>query len=160
MVSRINGADLSAMWQELLKRADKDNDGKVSKAEFKKVMPPGDAAGVEGLFNKIDVSGDGLIDESENAAALGRTDPKKRQGMADPLQVFNDADNDGDGKISKSDFKAALPEGTSSATANKVFDSMDTNQDGVVSAAEYMAALRKTDLRTQAFPQEGFSTLA
>jgi Ca2+-binding EF-hand superfamily protein len=164
MVSGINGgsngAGLSAMWQELLKKADQDGDGKISKEEFKTVMPQGDGAGVESRFNKIDTNGDGLIDESENAAAVQKMHKGHRHKPADPLQVFEKADQDGDGTISKSDFKAALPEGTDRATANKVFDSMDTNQDGVVDAREYMAAMQKTDLMTQVFPQESFSALA
>lgn len=155
-----NGGDLSALWQNMLKRADKDGDGKISKEEFKAAAPQGSTAGSDDLFNKIDTNRDGFIDQSENAAAVGQMHNKKPQGGADPLKVFNDADKDGDGKISKSDFKAALPEGTDRATANRVFDTMDANQDGVVDASEYMAAMQKAGLVTQLFPPESFSTLA
>ena len=120
-----NGTDVAAMWQDLLKKADKDGDGKISKEELQAAAPQG-----------------------------------KPHGGPSPMKIFEKADADGDGKISKSDFKAALPQGTDGATASKVFDRMDTNQDGVVDAQEYMAAMQKTDLITQLFPQEGFSTLA
>jgi len=153
------GGDMSAMWQELLKKADKDGDGRISKGEFKAAAPQG-GPGAENLFNKIDANGDGFIDESEGAAAVRKTHRGKPPRGPDPLQVFNKADKDGDGQINKSDFKAALPEGTDNSTANKVFDAMDTNQDGVVDAAEYMAALQKMDLMTQLFPRQGFSSLA
>jgi Ca2+-binding EF-hand superfamily protein len=155
-----NGVDVTAAWQDLLKKADKDGDGKISKEEFKAAMPQGGGPNADSLFNKIDTNGDGFIDESENAAAVKSRHGGKRHGGADPLKVFEQADKDGDGKISKSDFKSALPQGTDSATANKVFDSMDTNQDGVVDSSEYMAALQKTDLMTQLFSQRGFSALA
>jgi Ca2+-binding EF-hand superfamily protein len=155
-----NGVDVAAMWQDLLKKADKDGDGKISKEEFKAAMPQGAGANADSLFNKIDTNGDGFIDEAENAAAVKSRQGGKHHGAPDPLQVFMNADKDGDGKISKSDFKAALPPGTDSATANKVFDSMDTNQDGVVDASEFMAALEKTGQFNQLFPQVGFSTLA
>jgi Ca2+-binding EF-hand superfamily protein len=156
-----NGMDVTAMWQEMLKKADKDGDGKLSKSEFTAARPQGaPGANADDLFKKIDTNNDGFIDEAENAAAAQKMSKRHGHGGADPMKVFNDADKDGDGKISKSDFKAALPQGTDRATANKAFDSMDTNQDGVVDATEYMAAMRKTSLVSQLFPQEGFSSLA
>jgi Ca2+-binding EF-hand superfamily protein len=155
-----NGFDMAAMWQDLLKKADKDGDGKISKAEFKTGMPQG-GPNADALFSKIDANSDGFIDESENTGAVQKMHKKHGHGSANPMQVFEKADGNGDGKISKSDFKSALPEGTDSATANKVFDSMDTNQDGVVDAQEYMAAMQKTDLMTQVFPPEdSFRALA
>ena len=166
MVSGISGGptglDASAMWQDLLKRADKDGDGKISKEEFTAGMPQRSGGpSPADIFSKIDTNSDGYIDESENAVAVkNMPQGPPPGGGANPMKVFEKADDDGDGKISKADFKAALPKGTDSATANKVFDSMDTNQDGTVSAEEYMAAMQKTDLMTQLFPQEGFSSLA
>jgi Ca2+-binding EF-hand superfamily protein len=155
-----NGFDMAAMWQDLLKKADKDGDGKISKEEFKAGMPQA-GPNADSLFSEIDTNGDGAIDESESAAAAQKMHKKHGHGSGGPMQVFEKADSDSDGKISKSEFKAALPEGTDSATANRVFDSMDTNQDGVVDAQEYMAAMQKTDMMTQVFGQEnGFSTLA
>jgi Ca2+-binding EF-hand superfamily protein len=156
-----NRVDVFAMWQNLLKKADKDGDGKISKEEFQAAMPQGGTGtGADALFNKIDADGSGFIDESENAAAIGQMHRHKHHGGANPLQVFQDADKDGDGKISKSEFQAALPQGTDSTTAGQVFDSMDTNQDGVVDASEYMAAMQKAGLFTQLFPPQSFSALA
>jgi Ca2+-binding EF-hand superfamily protein len=163
MISGIGGqnADVSAMWRELLSKADNNGDGRISKTELKEAMPQSDAgAGVDGLFGKIDTNGDGFIDKSEDAAVLGEILKSKRHSASDPLQVFRDADKDGDGRISKADFKSALPPGAKTSTANQVFDSMDTNRDGIVDASEYMAAMEKTGLMTQLFPEEGFSTLA
>lgn len=165
MVSGISGNpnrfDASALWQNLLKKADKDGDGKISKEEFQAAMPHGDAGtGADNLFNKIDANDDGFIDESENAAALGKMHRRRHHGGADPLKVFQDADKDGDGKISKAEFQAALPQGADSTIAGQVFDGMDTNQDGVVDASEYAAAMQKAGLFAQLFPPQGFSALA
>jgi Ca2+-binding EF-hand superfamily protein len=167
MVSGIGngqGMDMSILWQKMLKKADKDGDGKVSKAELQAAMPedgPGPSA--DDVFRKLDTNSDGFIDEAESAAATQKPHkghPRPSQG-ADPLALFQKADSDDDGQISKADFKSALPSGTDSATANQVFDSMDANQDGVVDAQEYMAALAKTGSMNQLFPPpEGFSTLA
>ena len=155
-----NGFDMAAVWQDLLKKADKDGDGKISKEEFKAAMPQG-GPNADTLFSKIDTNGDGAIDESESAAAVQKMHEGHGRKATDPMEVFEKADTDGDGKISKSEFKSALPGGTDSAVANKVFDSIDTNQDGVVDAQEYLAAMQKTDLMTQVFPQKNaFSVLA
>lgn len=156
-----NGFDASALWQNLLKKADKDGDGKISKEEFESMAPQGGPGpGAADLFGKIDTNGDGLIDESESTTAIGQMHHDRHHGSADPLKIFQDADTDGDGKISKADFQAALPQGTDSATANKVFDSMDTNQDGVVDASEYAAAMQSAGLIAQLFPQTGLDMLA
>jgi Ca2+-binding EF-hand superfamily protein len=165
MVSGISGSqnvDMSAMWQDLLKKADKDGDGRISKAEFQAASPQGNSSATDDLFKKLDTNGDGYIDASENAAAAQKMHRghHHRQNATDPLQVFEKADKDHDGKISKDDFKSALPAGTDSATANQVFDSMDTNQDGIVDASEYMAAMEKMGQFTQLFPQQGLSTWA
>jgi Ca2+-binding EF-hand superfamily protein len=158
-IGNAQNADMAARWQDFLKKADKDGDGKISKDEFKAGGPQG--ANADELFSKLDTNGDGYLDESENAAAAAKMQRghHPRKG-ADPLEVFQQADKDGDGKISKGDFKSALPAGTDSTTAGQVFDSMDTNQDGVVDATEYMAALEKMGKFNQLFPQEGVSALA
>jgi Ca2+-binding EF-hand superfamily protein len=168
MVTGINGGqggiDAAALWQELLKRADKDGDGKISKEELAGVKPQGAGPVPDALFSKIDTNGDGSIDESENAAAVQHMQWGQRghhRGMS-AMKLFEEADTDKDGKISKSDFQAALGKSADSAATDQVFDAMDTNQDGFVSAAEYAAAMEKTGLMGQLFGQgqQGFSALA
>jgi Ca2+-binding EF-hand superfamily protein len=167
MVTGINGGqgriDAAALWQELLKRADKDGDGKISKEEFAAARPGGAEPVPDVLFGKIDADSDGFIDESESAAAVrhmyrGRGHP----GGISPMKLFEEADTDADGQISKSDFKSALSSKVDGAAADQVFDAMDTNQDGFVSAAEYAAAMERTGLmgRLSGRGQEGFSALA
>jgi Ca2+-binding EF-hand superfamily protein len=155
--------DVAALWQELLRRADADGDGKIRQEEFSAARPEGAGSVPEGLFGKIDADSDGFIDESENAAAVrhmyrGRGHP----GGMSPMKLFEEADADGDGQISKSDFKSALSPKVDGAAADQVFDAMDTNQDGFVSAAEYAAAMEKTGLmgRLSGRGQQGFSALA
>jgi Ca2+-binding EF-hand superfamily protein len=162
MVSGISGGgqtglDASALWQDLLKRADQDGDGKISKEEMEASMPQkGRGPSVDEIFSKIDTNGDGYIEESENATWVQNM-PKEKP--PDPAEMFQKADKDGDGKITKAEFKAAAPKGVSESTVDKVFDSMDTNQDGVVSAEEYAAAMQKKNLTAQLSSQEGFSAL-
>lgn len=167
MVSGIGngqGMDMSALWQNMLKKADKDGDGKISKTELQATLPEdGTGPSADQIFSKLDTNNDGFIDEAESAAATQRPHQGGRRHAqgTDPLAVFQKADSDSDGQISKSEFKSALPSGTDRATANQVFDSMDTNQDGVVTAQEYMAALGKMGKFNELFPpSEGFSTLA
>jgi Ca2+-binding EF-hand superfamily protein len=167
MVSGIGGSqnvNMSTRWQDFLKNADTDGDGKVSRAEFQAAMAQkSDGANADDLFSKLDTNGDGYIDTSEAATAQKTHHGHHHHGQqqaTDPIQVFEQADQDGDGNIKKADFLAALPAGTDSKTAGQVFDSMDTNKDGVVSAAEYMAALGKTSQVNQLFARQSFSTLA
>lgn len=162
MVSGISGGqtglDASALWQDLLKKADKDGDGKISKEEMQSALPQkGRGPGVDEIFSKIDTNHDGYIEESENAAWV---ENMPKQNPPDPAAMFQKADQDGDGKITKAEFKAAAPQGASESAVNEVFDSMDTNQDGVVSAEEYAAAMEKKGLMVSLFSQEPFSALA
>jgi Ca2+-binding EF-hand superfamily protein len=156
-----NGIDAAALWQDLLKKADKNGDNKISKEEFEAAMPQrGDGPGPDDLFSKIDTDGDGYITESENATAVNNMRKGRPPHEPDPLVMFKKADTDGDGKIRKSEFKATLPQDTDDATANKIFDAMDTNQDGVVDFAEYMAAMQKMGLTSEASDAPNFSVLA
>ena len=155
------GPDMSALWQELLKRADKDGDSKISREEFDSARPKDRGRAHDNLFSRIDTNADGFIDESENAAVL-KSVPKGRPpgGGMNLMKLFEKADSDGDGQISKTDFQSAASQSTDSATAGQIFDAMDTNQDGVVSVAEYIAAMQKLEPPGQSSPPQGLSTLA
>ena len=56
-----------ATFQEFLKKADKDNDGKVSKEEFLAIKE--DKVTAEEKFKKMDTNGDGYITEDEYNSA-------------------------------------------------------------------------------------------
>jgi Ca2+-binding EF-hand superfamily protein len=153
MVSGISGCGMnaSAMWQDLLQRADTDGDGKISKKEFEASKPKdGKGPAAEDLFSKIDTNGDGFITEDENAVFISSMQPPQPPS---PEEMFAKADTNGDGELSKAEFAAMVPKkggsSNSQTDTQKIFDEMDTNQDGVVSEAEFMAAMEK---RTQNGP--------
>jgi Ca2+-binding EF-hand superfamily protein len=156
-----NGMDVSAMWQEMLKRTDKDGDGKISKEEMQAGMPAkGGGPGVDDIFSKIDTNADGYIDESENTTWVENMPKGQPPAGPDPFELFETADTDSDGKISKAEFKAAAPKDSDDSTTDETFDAMDTNHDGYVSTEEYAAAMEKVGLMPRQPPSEGFSALA
>lgn len=91
----------------MLQRLDLDGDGKVTRAEY------------EAPFALLDTNKDGVIDQTELAAA------PQGPGGGGRLRRL---DRDGDGKVSRAEYAM-------------IFDRLDTNKDGVVDASE-VAALR------------------
>ena len=114
---------------EMMKQADTDGDGKLSRDEFIKAR----TAALEAAFARLDADGDGKLDEKEveagaeqvRAMSAGggagfrrpagqrpqRPDGARPQGpgagaMAD--QGFDRMDSDGDGKLSREEFAAAM----------------------------------------------------
>ena len=112
---------------EMVKRADTDGDGKVSRDEFIKAR----TAALEQAFARMDTDGDGNLDEKEveaGAAQARAMDPAGRGGFRRPdadrpqrpgtdhpqrpgamaEQGFDRMDADGDGKLSKEEFAAGM----------------------------------------------------
>jgi hypothetical protein len=114
---------------EMVKRADADGDGKVSRDEFIKAR----TIALEQAFTRMDTDGDGKLDEKEveagaaQARAMGPAglggfrrpdaDRPQRPGADRPQrpgagamaeQGFDRMDADGDGKLSKDEFAAGM----------------------------------------------------
>jgi len=112
---------------EMVKRADTDGDGKVSRDEFIKAR----TTALEQAFARMDTDGDGKLDEKEVEAGAaqaravapaglggfrrpdadrpqrpGGDRPQRPGAMAE--QGFDRMDADGDGKLSKEEFAAGM----------------------------------------------------
>lgn len=157
-----------ASADEIFGNMDTDEDGLVSQAEFEadtakfeEQMRTAFMSGAGGsqrtsssvigqnldsLFNAIDTSGDGSIDETELLSILDTSEE-------DSGSIFSDFDTDGDGVIGKAEFGIQMNgEAAESASgsllsaasergqgAESLFGSLDTNGDGVIDISELEA---------------------
>ena len=107
MVSGIGGGSkglgMSAMWQDLIKRADKDGNGEISKEEMLTSMPQDGGSSPMKVFEKADANGDGKISKSEFKAAL-----PKGTDSATANQVFDSMDTNQDGVVDAQEYLAAM----------------------------------------------------
>lgn len=116
--------------EEQFKKADKDNDGTLTKEEAK-AMPH-----VAKHFKEIDTDKDGTVSMDE-IRAYGK--PRKEGAHEHGKERFNKADKDNDGTLTKEEAKA-MP------NVYKNFDAIDTDKDGTVSLEEvhnFMKAKRE-----------------
>jgi Ca2+-binding EF-hand superfamily protein len=154
------GDDRKAFFERLLRVADKNKDGKLSKDEFVAGLAAGEAKRPEGtpgekrplgkdfdpeaMFNRLDKNGDGKITKDEI--------PEER------AEFLRRMDTDGDGVITKEEFKAGIaklrsatggaPAGGRPSVDDVLFRALDTNGDGKLSAEEISRAaesLKKLD---------------
>jgi len=110
----------------LLKAADTNGDGVVTKAEF------------DALFKRIDTNHDGKIDQAEAQAFRKAMWEERRAKMEARLEArFKAADKNGDGALTKDEVQAGLPR------LAPYFDQLDTNHDGKLTMDEIRAGMRK-----------------
>jgi Ca2+-binding EF-hand superfamily protein len=128
-------ASQSARVTDLFRSWDKDGDGEVSKAEFRKAIPAlgivVDECYVDELFDMWDADGGGSLAPKELKKLLsGKPPPEKKKlrkldpadgpmsdQLADVLKsqstrvmdLFRSWDRDGDGEVSKAEFENAFP---------------------------------------------------
>jgi Ca2+-binding EF-hand superfamily protein len=96
---------------EFINKYDKDEDGKISKDEFK---------GSDKAFDNLDKNQDGYIDKDEAQK------DRKKQSKKGEKGYINKYDKDGDGKLSKDEFPGS----------DKAFSNLDKNQDGYIDKSE------------------------
>lgn len=112
-----------------LKAADKDGDGRLSKAEWL-------AAGrKEKVFDILDTDHDGYLTQDELKAGA--------DAMRAARDEFVAADTNKDGKWSKEEW-------TTAGMNPEVFDRLDANKDGFVTRAELHAGAQKVKRKIQA----------
>jgi hypothetical protein len=102
----------------LIKEADSDRDGWITRAEF--------LAARAARFDTLDADKNGVLSSAEFSAAA----PGARGRMMAPL-LFGQFDANGDGGVTRAEFENAPTPG---------FDRADSNGDGRLSAAEAKAA--------------------
>lgn len=108
---------------ELLKKADKNEDGKITFKELKTVAPKM----TQEKFNHMDRNKDGVISKEDRPEGQGRPRGRKPDGKG----LLKKADADNDGKITLEELKAVAPKMT-----QERFKKMDRNDDGVLTADE------------------------
>lgn len=135
---------------EMMKRADADGDGKVSRSEFINAR----TADLEAAFGRIDTDGDGAIDESEAKAAAERMrsmGPGGREGFRRPEGPRGERPDgerprrpDGDGQPAQG---GEWPQRSGSAAGGEeAFARLDRDGDGKLSREEFaegMARMRE-----------------
>lgn len=145
-------AKMQQRMQENFKKADKDGDGALSRAEVDAGMPR-----MAKDFDAIDTNKDGKITQDEMRAfgekrraqmqsqRGGQGGPGGQGGRRpDPEQMkqhfaeeFKKADTDGDGMLSKAEAEKSMP------GLAKHFDQIDANKDGKITQDEIRASMEK-----------------
>ena len=134
-------------FQELFKRFDKDNDGKVTREQCKEIL--------ESIFGELpkntllkminyaDFNSDGTIDYHEFIDIM-----KQKIRIKDSfLKVFQMIDRDGDGKLSHLEIKEVIRKlGTvqkSDTEINQIIQNVDENGDGFLDYNEFLKLVMK-----------------
>jgi len=108
-------------FDRLLKRLDKNGDGKISRDEWTRNPK---------AFDRMDANKDGLVTRDEAEAAFKQRAERREKSE----QAFAAMDKDHDGKISRSEWTGKP----------KAFDRLDLNHDGVISHEELKARRHKS----------------
>jgi Ca2+-binding EF-hand superfamily protein len=119
---------------QLLKRLDKDGDGKVTAGE----VPEDFRERFQRLLQRADRDGDGALTRRELAAASGQPPTPARRpppaaAAGGPGALFRLLDANGDGMLSKDEL----------AGAGALLGKLDRDGDGMLGAREVMAAARR-----------------
>ena len=90
-------------------------------------------------FKAIDTNGDGVLSQSELAAAAAKGEQQRQAQLRTRMEgEFTKLDTNKDGVLSKAEFLAATPPASAqAANAADILAQLDKNKDGKVSPEEY-----------------------
>jgi Ca2+-binding EF-hand superfamily protein len=123
---------------EVIKKFDKDGDGKLSDEEHKAAREERKAMGDkrhEEMIKKFDKDGDGKLSDEERKAAREERQAQEEQRKAEMIKKY---DKDGDGKLSDEETKAAREERI--ARRKALLEKYDANKNGTLDPEEKKAA--------------------
>ena len=113
-----------------LMRADKDGDGRISRAE----ATAASAEHASAWFDKLDTNKDGYISSDELKQARETRHEHGRGDMREKMeQRFKDADTNNDGQLSLDEVQAKMPR------LAERFTALDTDKNGLLSKEELKA---------------------
>jgi len=149
----IGGPPPAAALAALFKGQDKDNDGKLNKAEFIAFLKakPGDAK-AEAAFKDADKNKDGFVTQAEFAPSGGGPvrvfSTSGGAGNAPPpvkvLMAFKTYDANKDGKLAKDEYQALVKAENLAADADGVWTAANKDKDTFITESELVALLGAT----------------
>jgi len=128
--------------KEVIKSFDKNNDGKISKAEFgdglKKFMAVEDHKVIDALFNDLDQDCSSYLeyDELLNAMILEHVQSEDERLYA----LFTEIDKNGDGKITVEEIRVAF-DIEDIKVAEDLLSQADKNKDGFIDYLEFLSMM-------------------
>lgn len=152
--------DPDKISDELLAKADTDNDGIISKSEFSSLFETdesSDSESIDGLFSQMDSDGDGSVTSEEASIAISDLliQQMQQQGMGNTMpppppppesaeDLISSGDTDEDGSLNLAEFTEALTrsgDNDDSSRINSLFQDADADGDGKVTQDELQAAI-------------------
>lgn len=134
------GSDGAGRGGEMLMRADTNNDGNVTRAEFDTALAGAQAQRAskarekaQEMFMRLDANRDGTITRAEADAARATMQSNRREGRQSPRQGMTNPDTNNDGKVSLAEWLAR---------PDPMFDRGDANNDGRLTREEAATATR------------------
>ena len=129
----------------LIKKFDKNGDGKITKEDFQKIIDEGEGKDAKHAqkflagFDAADVNKNGVLDAEEVCNLFKDAKEEKLR------ELIKKYDKDGNGKLTKADFEKIVQEGGNTQRAQKLlaaFDTADVNKNGVLDKDEVKKLLK------------------
>ncbi len=148
---------------EFFKKIDSDGSGGITKDELASAIAErrktdgANQPDVADIFARVDTSGDGVIDATENGAAMRQHavhGPRPPQPAELAKSIFETADEDGDGTLTLFDLQSAFAE-HDAAGLERLFTQADSDGDGSITAADLESAFKTVFEQSIAYDRRG-----